>query len=86
MSKAPTITAEGIKEEIEWSYFFVVPDTTLTICVLGLSNGFTVTGESACVSPEKFNAAMGEQIAYDNAFNKIWQLEGYRLACRLAEE
>lgn len=29
----------------------------LTFCVLVLRNGFTVTGESACVSPENFDAA-----------------------------
>ena len=27
----------------------------LTFCVLVLRNGFTVTGESACASPENFN-------------------------------
>ncbi|MGL5153650.1 MAG: Gp49 family protein, partial [Aeromonas veronii] len=31
----------------------------LTICVLVLRNGFTVTGESACASPENFNAEVG---------------------------
>ncbi|MFK5282386.1 Gp49 family protein, partial [Lacticaseibacillus paracasei] len=28
----------------------------LTFCVLHLQNGFTVTGESACASPENFDA------------------------------
>jgi len=31
----------------------------LTFCVLVLKNGFTVTGESACASPENFNADIG---------------------------
>jgi len=51
----------------------------LTFCVLVLRNGFTVTGESACASPENFNAEIGKKIALENARNKIWMLEGYLL-------
>ena len=56
---------------------------TLTFCVLTLENGFTVTGESACASPENFNEEIGKKIAYENARNKIWQLEGYLLKEKL---
>jgi len=56
----------------------------LTFCVLVLRNGYTVTGESACASPENFNAELGRKIARDNARNKIWALEGYLLRTRLA--
>lgn len=51
----------------------------LTFCVLVLRNGFTVTGESACASPENFNAQVGRDIALRNARDKIWSLEGYLL-------
>ncbi len=40
---------------------------TLTMAVLTLTNGFTVTGESACASPENYDQAIGEQIARKNA-------------------
>lgn len=49
------------------------------MCCLTLVNGFTVTGESACASPENFNAEIGEKIAFEQARNKIWMLEGYLL-------
>ncbi|HAK6119755.1 TPA: hypothetical protein H2R31_004889 [Salmonella enterica] len=39
------------------------PLDLLTICVLILQNGFTVTGESLCVSPENFNAKIGRKAA-----------------------
>lgn len=55
----------------------------LTICILTLENGFTVTGESACASPENFDAKIGQKLAYENARNKIWQLEGYLLKEKL---
>ena len=55
----------------------------LTFCVLVLKNGFTVTGESACASPENFNAKIGNKIARQNAEQKIWPLMGYELKERL---
>ena len=51
----------------------------LTFCVLTLRNGFTVTGESACASPENFDAELGRKIARANAVNKVWPLMGYQL-------
>lgn len=58
----------------------------LTFCVLVLKNGFTVTGESACASPENFDEQIGRKIAKQNAINKIWLLEGYLLKQRLSEQ
>lgn len=55
----------------------------LTFCVLVLQNGFTVTGESACASPENFDADIGRKIARENAVQKIWPLMGYELKSRL---
>ncbi|WP_414628357.1 Gp49 family protein [Pseudomonas anguilliseptica] len=57
----------------------------LTFCVLVLRNGFTVTGESACASPENFDAEIGRKIARENAVEKIWPLMGYALKQRLHE-
>ena len=56
------------------------------MCCLTLVNGFTVTGESACASPENFNAEIGKKIAFEQARNKIWVLEGYLLKQKLFEE
>ena len=55
----------------------------LTFCVLVLRNGFTVTGESACASPENFDAELGRKIARRNAEAKIWPLLGYQLRSHL---
>lgn len=56
----------------------------LTFCVLVLDNGFTVTGESACASPENFDAELGRKIARQNAVAKVWPLLGFRLRDELA--
>ncbi|WP_059413438.1 Gp49 family protein [Cupriavidus basilensis] len=61
------------------------PLDLLTFCVLVLRNGFTVTGESACASPENFDAEIGRKIARQNAVQKIWPLMGYELRSQLAD-
>lgn len=60
------------------------PLNLLTFCVLVLRNGFTVTGESACASPENFDAEIGRKIARQKAVAKIGSLLGFRLRDRLA--
>ena len=60
------------------------PLMLLTFCVLVLHNGFTVTGESACASPENFDAELGRKIARQNAMAKVWPLMGYELRSKLA--
>lgn len=81
----PRITPEHIAELIVDEQFYVFPGTTLTVCCLTLQNGFNVTGESACASPAYFNAEKGRDIARQNAIQKIWSLEGYRLKSELAK-
>jgi hypothetical protein len=58
----------------------------LTFCVLILRNGFTVTGESACASPDNFDAEIGRKIARANAVAKVWPLMGYQLKQELHEQ
>ena len=71
--------------EDAWDIEAPAPLHLLTFCVLVLQNGFTVTGESACASPENFNAEIGRRIARENAVNKIWPLMGYELRSKLAD-
>jgi hypothetical protein len=81
---APRITPQHIDDQIVAGDYHVFPGTTVTVCCLTLRNGYTVIGESACASPENFDAELGRKIAYDNARNKIWALEGYLLRSKLA--
>jgi hypothetical protein len=82
---APRLTPDLIDSVIADKTFHVFGDTCLTVCCLTLKNGFTVTGESACASPENFNQEIGEKIAFEQARNKIWMLEGYLLKQKLFE-
>jgi hypothetical protein len=80
---APRVTPDHIESVIVSEQYHVFDNTTFTACLLKLKNGYTVLGESACASPENFNAELGRKIARENARNKIWQLEGYALKERL---
>ena len=97
---APRITPANIIDNIASEHFFTAGDAVtlsggavpegyealrlLTFCVLVLKNGFTVTGESACVSKENFDAAKGREIAREHAIEKIWPLMGYALKERIS--
>ena len=92
---APRVTPKDIESNIAGEYFFTADQATkecpqfdqlrlLTFCVLVLKNGFTVTGESACASPQNFDAELGRKIARQNAVGKMWPLMGYALKERLA--
>lgn len=80
------VTHERIEQVISLTQFFVIPNTTVTICCLTLDNGYTVIGESACINPDNFNAELGRGIALENAKEKIWALEGYLLKSKLKEQ
>lgn len=93
---APRITLADLQANIASEWYFTAaqgariggtelhPLDLLTFCVLVLRNGFTVTGESACASPENFDADIGRKIARQNAEQKIWPLMGYELKSRLS--
>ena len=78
---------QGVSKEAEShpSYVWEKSLDLLTFCVLVLRNGFTVTGESACASPENFDAEIGRKIARQNAVQKIWPIMGYALKQSLFE-
>ena len=75
---APRLTPAHIDAQIMGEDYHVF-GSVLTVCALTLRNGFMVTGESACASPENFDEALGRKIARDNAREKIWAFEGYVL-------
>lgn len=60
--------------------------TRFTVCMIILKNGFIVTGTSAPASGANFDANIGERLAYQDAFNKLWPLFGFELKQRLYKE
>lgn len=97
---APRVTPADIEANIASEHYFTAsqgvigsgenvqfgsPLLLLTFCVIVLKNGFTVTGESACASPENFDEEIVRKIARQNAIGKVWPLMGYELKQRLSQ-
>jgi hypothetical protein len=79
------VTVSDMQAKVKSSTYTRLPDSTTTVCQITLENGYTLVGTSACVDPASFNQAIGEKIAYDNAFEQLWSLEGYLLKQRRFE-
>ena len=80
---APRLRPEDIDAAIVSETYTILPSGKCMICELILRNGFSVRGESACVSKANFNEEIGRKISYEDARNKVWMLEGYLLQDRL---
>jgi Phage protein (N4 Gp49/phage Sf6 gene 66) family len=57
----------------------------ITICLIGMKNGFVVIGSSAPADPQNFDRDLGRQFAKEDAIRQLWRLEGYLLRERLAK-
>jgi len=79
------LTIEYLQELIKSTGYFKLDNTTTTLCVLELHSGFIIVGKSACIDPNDFNDEMGKEIAYKNAVDKLWELEGYYVTRLLAD-
>jgi hypothetical protein len=73
------LTTGDILATVVNTEYWRLGESTTTVCQLTLKNGFTVIGTSACIDPLEFNKPVGEQVAWDNALDKVWELEGYLL-------
>lgn len=81
---ADRVTDADIEAAIRKEAFHVLPDSTVTVCMLTLDNGYSVRGESACVNPANFNEEVGREGARKDAVRKLWPLLGFRLADKRA--
>ncbi len=79
------VTVERISNKIAKIDYMVIPDSTVTICSILMKNGYKVIGKSACVDPEEFEAQLGKSLAFDDAYDQLWALEGYLLAEELSK-
>ncbi|PHV12080.1 Gp49 family protein [Chitinimonas sp. BJB300] len=78
-SNAPRITERDVHAAIVGEDYHHFANSTLTVCMLRLRNGFTVLGQSACVSRDNFDPVKGREIARRNACDEVWKVLGYDL-------
>ena len=80
----PRVTLDGMKAKIKSEEYYnpsFAPH--VTICVLGVENGFVLVGHSAPADPANFDVDKGRMFAKDDALRKLWTLEGYLLRQKL---
>ncbi len=77
-----TVTMNDMLDRIDETKYTLMEGTTTTMCQVRMVNGYTVWGKSSCVDPAKYNQALGEKYAFEDAINQLWPLEGYLLAER----
>ena len=83
--KHPKLTKEYLQSLIISDQYHTFEGTTLTLCVLKLKNGATITGESYSARIEDFNAVTGQEESYKKAFQTLWDFEGYLLKQKIYE-
>lgn len=86
MKQYPRVTEEEVKAAIKKAEYTLLQDGRTTICLITLDNGYTVRGESSCVCKENYEQELGERFSYERAFNKAWEMMGFRLADRLHQK
>lgn len=74
------LTKEFLESQIASEEYQTVGNKT-TVCVLTLKNGFELTGTSSPVDPKDYDLQKGKEPARRRAFEKLWELEGYRVTC-----
>ena len=80
--KAPSVTEAEVQAAVHKIEFTVLQDGRTTIALITMDNGFTVRGESSCVSAENFDASIGAEIATKDAMRNVWMLLCFLLADR----
>jgi hypothetical protein len=73
------ITPDDLEAMISEKEIIQFDNSTLTICILTLTNGCTITGKSNVINPANYDKEVGAAAALQNAKTQIWELEGYAL-------
>lgn len=87
---APRVTPTDLAANmahVDYVRYISYGGQVLRWAVITTRNGFAVTGNpSVAVSPANDDAAIGEQVALENAKNSLWPLMGYQPKEQLFEQ
>ena len=72
------VTPEMIDSNIVSTDYTMIT-ALMTHCRITLKSGFVLTGESACINTETFDAEKGRKIARERAYSKAWELFAFYL-------
>jgi hypothetical protein len=81
-----TVTKEYLEKRIKHVSYSIPSDSTVTVCLILVDNGYSVIGSSACCSPDNFDTVIGREKAYEDALRQLYALEGYLLSEELSKQ
>lgn len=84
MNKVTSEQIKSIMDNAEWATNVIWGRCTIVTCKL--QNGFILTESSACVDETNYDHEIGVEACMKRIEDKVWMLEGYRLASKLEEE
>lgn len=81
------ISKADVFDKIKDQTYYIFPGTTVTTCLLTLENGTKVLGVNyGTIDAKRHDRNQGRLNAYDDAFEKIWELESYLLREKLTTQ
>ena len=81
------VSKADVFEKIKDQTYYIFPGTTVTTCLLTLENGAKILGVNyGTIDPERHDRDQGRLNAYEDAFEKVWELEGYLLREKLTTQ
>ena len=85
VQSAPVITQEHINRIMDNATHasMKMGEKTTVVCVR-LPSGFEMIESSACINPANYNHDLGTELALKKVEDRLWELEGYRLQCEVA--
>ena len=79
MTELPNkLTQEYLESLIKNEEYKQISDRSV-LCTINMTSGFQIHGISSVMDANNFDFNTGCNIAYENAFNKLWELESYYL-------
>lgn len=75
---------QALLEASDWHDMKLGRKTTVVVCTL--PSGFEIVGSASCVDPAAYDHDLGVSIAMRRVRERVWELEGYALQVRRAEE
>ena len=88
MNTLPTkLTQDYLESLVVHHEYTFVPNTSITICTLFLQNGAKLMGKNyGSIDPTNQDWILAKEYAYKDAFDQLWELEGYLLRQRMFEQ
>lgn len=88
MATLPTkLTQEYLESLVVHHEYNYVPNTSITICTLFLQNGTKLMGKNyGAINSNNQDWELAKELAYKDAFDQLWELEGYLLRQRMFEQ